>query len=455
MQHRPDYRQPPPGCPAHGRVPLYTTEFGSDPDSYYDHLRQSGASAPVEVAPGVEAELVTSYAAALHILQHPDTFVRDARRWRALNEGRVPADSPALPMMGYRPNALFSDGADHARLRQVATDGLDTVDPHQLGRHVEQVADYLIDQISGRGRRADLVTDYAQQLPLLVFSELFGCPPDIGDDIVFGVSGIFEGGSDAEQANQILGQALHRLVTLKRRSPGNDVTSRMLKHPAGLNDDEMVNQLVTLLSGGTAPLTSLISTGIALMLGDDRYTGSQVLVEDAVNEVLWKYAPIANYAVHYPVQDVELDGRVLRADDPVVISFAAANTDPAVTESRYALRGRAYLAFGAGPHVCPAKDPANLIGTRAIERILTRLPDISLGIDFDRLTWQPTPWSRTLTTLPVHFTPAPPSARQSQDRPQQAPASAGEPAHHAAPPVSQSHAKATRWSSFLKWLTGA
>ncbi|MFD1830685.1 MULTISPECIES: cytochrome P450 [Streptomyces] len=463
MQQHAGSPAPPPGCPAHGRVPLYTAEFGADPESHYAHLRQFGSSAPVEMAPGVEAELVTSYSAALRILQDPGTFVRDARRWRALREGRVPSDSPALPMMAYRPNALFSDGADHARLRQAVTDSLATVDPHRLSRHVEQVADYLIGRFADRpGGRADLVTDYAQQLPLLVYSNLFGCPADIGDRVIFGISGIFEG-VDAEKANEVLAGALYELVTLKRSTPGDDLTSRMMQHPAGLDDDEMVNQLVTLLSGGTAPLMSLISTGAALMLGDEKYSGTQyttgLLVEDAVNEVLWKYAPIANYAVHYPVQDVDLDGRLLEADQPVVISFAAANTDPALADDTSALRGRAHLAFGAGPHVCPAKDPAVLISVAAIERLLNRVTDIDLAVDFADLAWQPTPWSRTLAALPVRFTPVSPAARRPAGRgTASGPGSAtgsgpgggsAEPSRGTAQP-----GKGNRWSTFLAWLKG-
>ncbi|MEE1942122.1 cytochrome P450 [Streptomyces sp. TRM 70361] len=451
MQQHPGAPEPPPGCPAHGRVPLYTAEFGADPESYYAHLRRFGASAPVELAPGVEAELVTSYPAALQILQNPGTFVRDSRRWRALREGRVPADSPALPMMAYRPNALFSDGAEHARLRQAVTDSLATVDPHRLSRHVERVADYLIDRFADRpGGRADLVADYAQQLPLLVYSELFGCPADVGDRVIFGISGIFEG-IDAERANEVLGTALHELVALKRKAPGDDVTSRLMEHPAGLSDDELVNQLVTLLSGGTAPLMSLISTGAALMLGDEKYSGTQystgLLVEDAVNEVLWRFAPIANYAVHYPVQDAELDGRVLETDQPVVISFAAANTDPVLSDNSSSLRGKAHLAFGAGPHVCPAKDPAILIGVAAIERLLNRMTDVDLAVAFEDLMWQPTPWSRTLTALPVRFTPVSPPRRPSAAIGQGAgPASAGR--QH------PQQARTNRWSTFLSWLKG-
>ncbi|MGV9239739.1 cytochrome P450, partial [Streptomyces nigra] len=83
----------PAGCPAHGNAQLYGPEFAADPEATYGHLRTLGPSAPVDIAPGVEVELVTSYDAALYILQNPASFVRDSRRWNALNEGRVPADS--------------------------------------------------------------------------------------------------------------------------------------------------------------------------------------------------------------------------------------------------------------------------------------------------------------------------------------------------------------------------
>ncbi|MYS21314.1 Cytochrome P450 [Streptomyces sp. DvalAA-14] len=442
--------EPPSGCPvAHDRTALYGPEFGADPDAHYAYLRGFGPTAPVEIAPGVPVELVTSYSTALRILQNPSTFVRDSRRWRDLNEGRIPADSPALPMMAYRPNALFSDGAAHARLRNAVTDSLATVDEHRLTRLVQRVAEYLISQFSGRRiGNADLVADYAQQLPLLVYSDLFGCPADIGDRIILGISGIFEG---ADGANEILGGALMELIALKRRQPGDDVTSRMMQHPSKLTDAEMANQLVTLLSGGTAPMQSLIGVGAALMLGDDRYMQTQssagLLVEDAVSEVLWNYAPIANYAVHYPVHDVEVDGKVLRADDPVVISFAAANTDPAMAQDRSLTGGRAHLAFGAGPHVCPAKDPAMVIAVTAIETLLNRLPDIELRIDLKDLSWVPAPWSRSLITLPVRFTPKAQSAQQ----PLAAASGTGSAARAATPAPP---AKNTRWSKFLGWLNG-
>lgn len=465
-----DHRTPPPGCPAHaqgGKVQLYGPDYAADPEAYYAHLRAQGPSAPVDIAPGIEVELVTSYDAALHILQNPAAFPRDSRRWNALAEGRVPADSPALPMMGYRPNALFSDGADHAKLRQAVIAALDTVDERALIRQTQKSADYLISNFcSDRDGSAELMAEYASPLPLLVFSHLFGCPPEIGDRVITGISGIFEG---AAGADEVLGQALAELIALKHRRPGDDVTTELIRQHALLTSDQaeadqaVLHQLVTLLSGGTAPLAAAIGTSSALYLGEEWPTG--LPVEDAVSQALWSYAPIANYAGHYPVMDVELGERTLRAGDPVLISFAAANRDPKLTEHRAQLSSKAHLAFGAGPHACPAKDPAFMIAVTAVECLLNRLPDMELDEPFSKLGWVPSPWSRVLTELPVHFTPrsvpAAPAAYESaapvvsQPAPDLVQPSAAMPAAQA--PQEDETPKSRKgglFSRFLAWTKG-
>lgn len=83
---------PPPGCPAHATgepVPLHGAEFAADPQAYYEYMRHYGPTAPVELAPGVEATLVTDYSAALQLLQNAGAFRKDSRRWRDFNEGEI------------------------------------------------------------------------------------------------------------------------------------------------------------------------------------------------------------------------------------------------------------------------------------------------------------------------------------------------------------------------------
>lgn len=438
---------PPPGCPAHGsggRVPLYGPEFAADPQAYYAYLRHYGAAAPVELAPGVEATLVTDYTAALQLLQDSGTFRKDARRWRAMNEGKIPADSPVAPLLSYRPNCMFADGAEHLRLRQAVTDSLARVDVRRLSRSTEQISTYLIDQFAGRGS-VDLCGDYAKQLPLFVFNELFGCPADIGDRVLFGSSGMFDG-VNAEKAVGVMFAAIGELVALKRAKPGDDVTSWLMQHQSALTDEEMVHQLALLLVAGNEPLRNLIGNTLHRLLTHDAYAHRGGLIDEALDDTLWENPPLQNLAPHYPAVNLEFAGQQLQAGDLVLVSFAAANTGPALASAREAGSNRAHLAWSAGPHACPSKEPARQITVTAVENLLNRLPDIELAVPADSLTWRPGPFSRGLVALPARFTAAATAGR--------APAAPHTPSPSVpAPEAPRKQERGGLWSQFLTWLS--
>ncbi|QMU78082.1 cytochrome P450 [Streptacidiphilus sp. PB12-B1b] len=439
---------PPPGCPAHGaggRVPLYGPEFAADPQAYYTYLREFGPSAPVELSPGVDATLVTDYSAALRLLQDSASFRKDSRRWRAFNEGAIAPDSPVVPLLAYRPNCMFSDGAEHLRLRQAVTDSMARVDVRRLTQSTEQVSSYLIAQFGSRGS-ADLLGDYAKQLPLFVFNELFGCPADIGDRVLFGISGMFDG-INAEKAAGVLFGAVGELVALKRNRPGDDVTSWLMQHQARLDDEEMVHQLALLLAAGTEPLRNLIGNTLHRLLTHDAYAHRGGLIDEAIDDTLWENPPMSNLAPHYPVSDMEFAGQQLQAGDLVLVSFAAANTGPVLAATRQG-GSRAHLAWSAGPHACPSKEPARQITVTAIESLLNQLPDVELAVPADSLTWRPGPFNRGLAALPARFTPSEAVRRPAAPtRPE--PSAAGGPDA----PESGKPERAGRWSQFLNWLT--
>ncbi|WP_455361896.1 cytochrome P450 [Streptomyces sp. SYSU K21746] len=460
---------PPPGCPAHSsdrpdhtgdcgpsREPLYGPGFAADPAAVYGRLRAAGPTAPVELAPGVRATLVTGYDAALYVLRSTETFSKDPRRWRDLADGTIPPDTPVAPMMAYRPNALFTDGEEHRRLREAVTDSLGRVEPNALRGYVEQSADTLIDRFASDGK-ADLLGAYAQVLPLLVLNQLFGCPPDYGDRLVEGMSGIFDG-VDAEKANDLLTRTLIDLATLKREKPGHDVTSWLMAHHAELTNEELVHTLVLLLGGGTEPGQNLIANSLRLLLSDDRFAGSlsggSLPVEDALDEVLWTDPPMANYAVHFPVHDVTYQGTLLRKGEPLVISLAAANTDPALTADQRT-GNRAHLAWSAGPHACPAQGPARLIAAVAVEKLLDRLPDVELAVPVEELTWRPGPFHRALAALPVRFPPAggsgPEGPAVPAGSPERTPTPSAAPATSATPAPKGPQRV---WSSLRAWWRG-
>jgi cytochrome P450 len=426
---------PPAGCPAHSTTPrehpsldeaaaepafvrLFGPEFSADPQSTYRLLRSMGPIAPVEIAEGVYGRITTTYAAALDLLRdNPNRFAKNPSHWRALAAGEVPLDSPALTMMRERDNALWKDGPEHTRLRTAITDSLARIDQHALRAMVKRTADRLIDAVQENGE-ADLMAEYAAPLPMAVLFELFGCPQPIGERIVASLVQMFDASQDSAAAGVELERACGELTAIKRATPGADVTTWLIEHPAELTDAEMIQQILLVIGAGTEPSTNLIGNALTLMLGDDRFAGSVIdgaqSVGGALDHVLWTDPPMANYSPLYPIQDAVYEGIWLPAGVPVLISFAAANTDPALgLGDRHRAGNVAHLAFSAGAHGCPAPGTARVIAEIAVERLLDRLPGLTLAVPAEKLVRRPGTFASGWTALPVVFPPASTTAASS------------------------------------------
>ncbi|KAA8883818.1 cytochrome P450 [Nocardia colli] len=392
-----------PVCPAGDRVPLHRPEFAADPHRAYAAMRaEYGSLAPVELAPEVPATLVIGYHTALRILHDPEHFPADPRHW----QHSVPADSAVLPLLEWRPNALRSAGAEHARYRLANTAAINGIDLSELRSTVTDLATALIGRFRRAGK-ADLVREFAQPLAFGVVNGMLGCPADIGERIARGMVAIFEGDNAAE-GNQLLTAALMDLVEHKRAAPGEDVTTRLLTHQVGLDDLELVHQLVVLYGAGIEPLQNLILNALLLILDDDRFggdlLGGSLSTRDALDEVLFTDPPMANFCITYPRQPVLIDEVWLPAHQPVVISMSAANNDPAIrADDRTG--NRSHLAWSAGPHACPARSAAYLVAQEAVDQLLDVLPDLELSVPAAQLVWRPGPFHRALATLPVTFPP--------------------------------------------------
>ncbi|MFE7628107.1 cytochrome P450 [Streptomyces sp. NPDC057509] len=387
-----------------GRVALYEPEFAADPHAAYARMRAAyGSLVPVDLSPGVPATLVIGYFQARRILNDPLYFPHDPRVWQE----QVPASCPVRPMMEWRPNALRSGGTAHARYRSANTAAIDAVDQHELRARVEKLAEDAIGDFITAGR-ADLLTQYAWPIAFRVLSSLLGCPDEIGARIADGMSRIFEA-TDAQRGNEILGQAVADLVALRRRHPADDITSRLVTHPAQLTDEEMGHQLVTLYGAGIEPLTNLIANTQLKILTDEEFSAGlhagQSTVRDALDTVLYTDPPMANYCITYPPYPADIDGVLLPAHQPVLISMAACNNDPAIARSPGGIAGnRAHLAWSIGPHNCPARSHAYLIAETAVTCLLDALPEMDLAVPAAELRWRPGPFHRALESLPIVFT---------------------------------------------------
>jgi cytochrome P450 len=360
----------------------------------------------VEIAPGVPATLVVTYATAKRILHDPEHFPADPRTWQA----NVPLDCPVRPMLQWRPNALRSTGSAHARLRSANTFALDGIDLHAAQALVEKVAVPLINSFCAADH-ADLLAQFVHPLVFEVLNTLVGCSPDIGARVARGMAAVFDTSADAEEGNVILESALYEQTMRRIADPGNDITTRMIAHSAKLTEEEVIHQLVVIYGAGIEPTVNLILNTLRLMLTDDRFGGGMVSgslsTGDALEELLFTDPPLANFCFSYPRQPILIDDVWLPAHQPVLISMSACNNDPAVHSEDFTTN-RSHLAWGAGPHVCPAKDLSSTIARAAIDQLLDALPEMELAVPIEDLQWRTGPYHRSLACLPVTFEPTPP-----------------------------------------------
>jgi cytochrome P450 len=371
------------------------------------------------VEPGVKAWLLLGYNENLHVMNNPSLYSHDGRLWRELREGRVTERAGVFPVFAHRPNALHTDGEEHSRLRSAIVDSLGQLTEVQVRKNIGDLANRLIDSFAANGT-ADLIGEYASQLPLLAVNRFFGLDNDQGYLLVKLMSELWDGeGDTAVAANQKLEQYMFELVELKRREPGADIATWMLAHRAELTDEEAAQQLMLILAAAHDPTTNLIGNAMRVLLTDHtlRYelASGQVLLQETIDQVLWIDPPLQTLAARFATQDLRVGDVRVRAGDALILGFAAANSDPALSGSPGEPGGaggftafatnRAHLAWGAGPHRCPAQDIARMIAEAGIEALAQRLMDLRLAVPENQLRWRPSLFVRGLVSLPVRFIP--------------------------------------------------
>jgi len=395
-------------CPVRLRGPEHTVDpAGNTETMRADH----GPVVPVLMDADVPGWLVIGYRELHQVLNTPATFARSSARWNAWD--RVPADWPLLPMVMQVPSVLYSEGDEHRRRSRAITDALAAVDPHELRSITVRMADRLIDTFCGTSG-VDLRTAYAARIPALVLGWIYGLEDRRGDELAAIMTAMIDGGPDAMAAQRELMARMAQLITERRAAPGPDAVSRLLAHPAGYTDDELVGELIVVLGGGNQPTGEWIGNALRLMLTDERFSasfaGARSSVRSALNEVLWEDTPTQIQAGRFAVHDTELGGRHIRQGDMVLLGLSGANRDPSVRAGVPAEGNNAHLSFSHGAHQCPlpAQDIAETIAATAVEILLDRLPDIELAVAPQELRWRSSPWVRGVSSLPVTFTPVSP-----------------------------------------------
>jgi len=404
----------PRGCPvAHGGADdltrLYGPEAATDPHGIYMRLRKEhGAVAPILLEGDVPAWLVLGYRENRRVLDNPRQFTRDSRIWRDWNEGRVDQASPLIQMVGWRPDCVSQDGEPHRRLRGAVTDNLQSVAGRGIRRHVTHFANKQIDAFADAGS-ADLVADYAEYLPMLVLTRLFGLPAAEGRNLAVSCAQVIKGGEDALAHNDRIMRILGELAERKRVEPGPDFTTGLIGHHADLDEDEVVSHLRLVLITAHTTTSNLLARVLQLILTDtSRLAGlvsGQLNISAVVEEVMWNTPPLAVLPGRFATGDLELGGTHIKEGDLLVLGLTAGNLDPEIRpDAGVSVQGnQSHLAFSGGGHECPGQNIGQAIIETAVDVLLHRLPGLRLAVSPDDLTSTASTWEARLDSLPVEF----------------------------------------------------
>ena len=132
-----------------------------------------------------------------------------------------------------------------------------------------------------------------------------------------------------------------------------------------------------------------------------RLAAQPALLPTAIEEFLRAYAPVA--MARLVKQDLRFGGAEMRAEDWILLSFPAANRDPAQFEQAGEVvidrQVNRHAAFGLGIHRCIGSHLARMELRVALETWLQRIPEFTLA-DPAAVTWS-TGQIRGPRTLPL------------------------------------------------------
>jgi cytochrome P450 len=286
---------------------------------------------------------------------------------------------------------------------------------------LDEVSDFCLDQVVERGE-CDLVEDVLGPIAALFTLIWLGMPTDDWQRFVRLQHNAVSYPHDAPEFAEAVAdyswqsQMIQDTIRARRQQSTADVISYLLAqeldgHPV---TDELVTQIVGLLiAGGTHTLTSLTGQSLHYLASQPRLRAKllhdEELLDSAAEEFLRYFTPAPALA-RTVMRDVTVGGRKLKAGDRALMSWAAANQDPAEFPDPDRLdvcrRPNRHLSFGVGTHRCVGSHLGRRGAQLIIQRVLQRMPDYTI----DPADARPNPvqalnsgWS----SLPCRFTPSP------------------------------------------------
>ena len=256
----------------------------------------------------------------------------------------------------------------------------------------------LIDAFEGQ-HVVDAARDYAQHIPVRVIAGMLGFPAEDEPQFREFVEDLLEGINlpPDERITRVSRLFDYLLAQVHDHidGPRDDLTSYLLNaelYGSKLDPSHVVGAMALLLIAGIDTTWSAIGASLwhlAKTPGDrQRLVAEPGLLPTATEELLRAYAPVT--MARLVKEDMRWHGADMKADDWILLSFPAANRDPAqfdqageVVIDREVNR---HAAFGLGIHRCLGSHLARMELRTALEAWLQRIPEFTLA-DPAAVTW--------------------------------------------------------------------
>ena len=364
-------------------------EWSADPYRIQDDLRQRCPIAHTERFGG--AWLPTRYEDVAAIAYDTDRF---SSRAIIMANFRPPLE--LAPIGGSPP--ISSDPPFHHDARKLLLAAFTKKEVARQEPATRAFCHSLIDSFAGRDV-VDAAHDYAQHIPVRVIANMLGFPPEDGERFRVFVEDLLEGinldPDDRAERVQRLFDYLLAQVHVHLDEPRDDLTTYLINaelYGRKLPPDVVTGAMALLLVAGIDTSWSAIGASLWHLaktpVDRERLVAEPGLLPVAMEEFLRAYAPVT--MARLVKEDMNWHGVEMKAEDWILLSFPAANRDPAqfdrAAEVVIDREVNRHAAFGLGIHRCLGSHLARMELRIALEVWLGRVPAFTLA-DPDAVKW--------------------------------------------------------------------
>lgn len=382
-----------------------------DPPPAYAAARAAHGPQRVSLWNGKPCWIVTSYA--------------DVRAVLSDNRFSTVPSTPGFPMQSAARDAVLQlpptfirmDPPDHGRLRRMFTKEFMIKRIDAMRPRIAALIDELYVAMQAKGPPIEMVEEFALPLTSTVISEFLGVP--VADREFFQEQSRLKVLLDVDPAVTIEASAklidyFDRLLREKERDPHakDDLLSRLVidqVEPGHLTHDEAVLHADLLTMAGHETTANQIVLGIVSFIQNPAQ--KQLLLDDptllksAVDEML-RYNSIVQFnGARVALEDVELNGQVIRRGEGIFALISAANRDPATFDRPDTFDiVRApdnHLAFSYGVHQCLGQPLARAELQGVFGTLFQRFPGLRLAVPFEELQFKGDHFVYGLEALPL------------------------------------------------------